>query len=85
MPPTTEPTVSDIYYKLGGLEGKLDAHHLALSKELVVTAERLNDHSKRIGSLEQGRAKTAGMILVISPLVAAVVSVAIAFLKGLFA
>lgn len=82
MPPTTEPTVSDIYYKLGGLEGKLDAHHQALSKELVVTSERLNDHSKRIGVLERGAAKTAGMVLVITPLIAAAVSIATKLLQG---
>ena len=65
MPPNSEPTVSDIYYKLGGLEGKLDAHHQSIAKELEVTSGRLNDHAQRIGVLERGAAKTAGILLAV--------------------
>lgn len=82
MPPNSEPTVSDIYYKLGGLEGKLDAHHLSFTKELAATTDRLNDHSKRIGVLEKGAAKIAGIMLVVTPIVAAAVSLIAKLLGG---
>lgn len=58
---SNEPTIRDIFYKLGALESKLDSV-LRLQES---DRERLDDLEKRTSHLEQVEAKRTGMIIVI--------------------
>ena len=82
-PTTTAPSASDIYYKLGGLEGKLDAHHNALNDQLISTAKRLDGHGSRLDLIEKAFARLSGVFLVGTPVVAVAVAVAAKYLGNL--
>lgn len=78
------PTASDIYYKLGGLEGKLDAHNSALNSSLLSTTKRLDSHGTRLDVIERAAARMQGMLILSTPIVSAAIAVGVAYLKGIF-
>ncbi len=69
---TFEVSHLDIYHRLGRIEGKVDALVAASDRR----DERLDTHSKRIGTLEKGRVRdkafTAGVAATVSGCVTAV-------------
>jgi hypothetical protein len=62
----------DIYHKLGALEGKLDAVIASVSEK----RSDLADAFRRIGELERGLAKWAGIALAASIIIPMIVSAA---------
>lgn len=67
-----EVSHGDIYHKLGALEGKLDAVIASVSEKRTDLA----DAFKRIGELERGLAKWAGIALAASIIIPLIVSAA---------
>lgn len=77
-----EPTISDIYYRLGSLESKLDGvldAHQATSRH---HKERLDDHEDRLQTLEQAEAKRTGVIVVLVGLCSFVASMVVDFITS---
>ena len=73
------PSNSDIYYKIGGLEAKLDAHLTAIITTQTAVSLTLKDHDARIDILETSRARTAGMFAWVIPLASVGLSIAAAW------
>lgn len=67
-----EVSHGDIYHKLGALEGKLDAVIASVSEKRTDLAEAF----KRIGDLERGLAKWAGIALAASIIIPLLVTAA---------
>jgi hypothetical protein len=67
-----EVSHGDIYHKLGALEGKLDAVMVSVGEKRTDLAEAF----KRIGELERGVAKWAGIALASSIIIPLLVTAA---------
>ena len=67
-----EVSHGDIYHKLGALEGKLDAVIASVSEKRTDLA----DAFKRIGDLERGLSRWAGIALAASLIIPMIVSAA---------
>lgn len=82
-PASILPTNSDIYYKLGGLEAKLDAHLTAVFTAQTATSITLKDHEVRLGTLEASSDRRAGMFAWVIP-VASIILAALTTLATRF-
>jgi hypothetical protein len=83
LPPSSVPTASDIYYKLGGLEGKLDAHLAAVATSQANHTKRLDDHDNRLDAIELSGAKMTGILAIGTPILAVIVAVVTNFVSKL--
>ena len=78
---TTEPTISDIYYKLGGLESKIDSVLATQKADNERHKGRLDSHDERIGRLERVEAKRTGMLVVVASLFSIVSAILVKFIS----
>lgn len=79
----TNPTLSDIYYKLGSLESKIDSAIVNQRANNSRMEDRLDDHSERLSLLEKTEAKRTGVIIVIVGLFSMVSSFVFKFFASL--
>jgi len=86
------PTISDIYYKLGGLESKIDSVLMLQKADTEILTRRLdgleawaNELEDRTVELETSEAKRAGMLVVLSAVFSMVATVLSAGVSKLFA
>ena len=84
---SNEPTIQDIYYKLGGLESKIDSVLAIQHAEAEYNLKRLEDLenvvktlSNKTSRLEMIEAKRTGMLVVITGIMSIVGAAVVKFI-----